>query len=239
MFNIVSEETYQDGDVIIREGDSGDWVYVILSGKVEISKTVGGNEFILGLLQPGEIFGELAFLTGISSSEGFKRTATARAVGVTTVGVIDREFLDREFNKIHSDFRMILTTIVERFRKMLGRASDFSSRKETRILQTLSLTYKDKKSFAKAYTGNLSNGGLFIITENPFQQGEQFLLKLQLPGLSDSVKVKCEVVWTRKKSETPETSPPGMGVKFIDITKKNHLMLEQYLKEIAKDEEKL
>jgi type IV pilus assembly protein PilZ len=129
--------------------------------------------------------------------------------------------------------------MVERFKKMLDKASDFSSRKETRVLQTLSLTYKDKKSFVKAYTGDLSGGGLFIITENPLQQGEQFLLKLQLPGLSDSVKVKSEVAWTRKKSKKPETSPPGMGVKFIDITKKNHIMLEQYLKEIAKDEEKL
>lgn len=240
MFNIASEQTYQDGDVIIREGDSGDWVYVILSGTVEISKTIGRNKLILELLQTGEIFGELAYLGELAFSESIKRSATARAIGVTTVGVIDRAFLDQEFNKIHSDFRIILTTAVKRFEKrfenMANRVYSFSSREKIRVLQTLSLTYKDKKSFVKAYTGNLSSGGLFIITENTLQEGEQFLLKLQLPGLSDSVKVKSEVAWTRKKSET---SPPGMGVKFTDITKKNYIMLEQYLKEIDKDEERL
>ncbi|MFH2013338.1 MAG: TIGR02266 family protein [Pseudomonadota bacterium] len=238
MYHIASEETYQDGDIIIRKGDSGDWVYLILSGKVEISNTVEDKEFILEMLHPGEIFGELAFLTGLTSSEDIKRTATARAVGVTTVGIIDREFLDREFNKIHSEFRIIITAMVERFKKMMNRISEFASRKEPRILQTLSLSYSDKESFIKAYTGNLSSKGLFIRTENPLQQGEQFLLKLQLPGLSDSVHVKSEVVWTRKKSETKDTFPPGMGTKFIDITKKDNTILEQYLKDNSEDKAK-
>ena len=55
MFNIASEETYQDGQIIIKEGTSGDWVYVILSGTVEISKTVRGKEFVIELLQPNEV----------------------------------------------------------------------------------------------------------------------------------------------------------------------------------------
>ena len=37
MFTIASEETYPDGKMIFQEGSSGDWVYVILSGSVEIS----------------------------------------------------------------------------------------------------------------------------------------------------------------------------------------------------------
>ena len=73
MFNIVSEETYGDDQIIFKEGSSGDWVYVILSGSVEVSKTIGGKKFIMGLLRPDEVFGELAFFGRI------KRTATARA----------------------------------------------------------------------------------------------------------------------------------------------------------------
>jgi len=41
MYHIASEETYKDGQVILEEGSSGDWVYVVLSGSVEISKTIG------------------------------------------------------------------------------------------------------------------------------------------------------------------------------------------------------
>ena len=226
MFNIVSEETYQDGQIIIEEGSSGDWVYLILSGEVEISKTVGGKKFVSEWLHPGEVFGELAFLGGIT------RTATARAVGETTIGVIDRAFLDWEFNKLHSDFRSILVAVVHRFRKMIERAREFSSRREIRVLDTLSLSYKHRESFVNAYTGNLSTGGLFIRTENPLKQDDEFFLKLQLPGLSDPMRIKCEVAWARKKAEQTDDSPAGMGVTFLEMTKKDHQILVQYLKRL-------
>ncbi|MDY7031234.1 MAG: TIGR02266 family protein [Thermodesulfobacteriota bacterium] len=226
MLNIASEETYKDSDIIIKEGSSGDWVYIIRSGAVEISKTIGGKKFVIELLQPGEVFGELGFLGGI------KRTATARAVGETTVGVLDREFLDQEFNKLYSDFRAILTAVVKRFKKMIDRTSEFSTRGETRILETYSLKYKDKNSFVDAYSGDLSSGGLFIRTGNPLQRGEQFSLRLQLPGIPNSIETKCEVVWARKKEEETDTSPAGMGVKFVEMTKKNNQMLTQFLKDV-------
>ena len=232
MFNIASQETYQDGQIIIEEGTSGDWVYVILSGTVEISKTVEGKKFVIELLQPNEVFGELGFLGGIP------RTATARAIGETTVGVIDREFLDRDFNKLPSDFRTILAAVVQRFKKMTDRTQEFSSRKEIRIPKTLSLSYKDEESFVNAYTGNLSSEGLFISTKNPLKQGAHFLLKLQLPGLSDPMKIKCEVAWSREKAGKMNDSPTGMGVTFIEMTKKDRQVLKQYLKDIAKGEEK-
>lgn len=115
MFNVASEETYQDGQVIFEEGSSGDWVYVILSGQVEIFKSVGGKKVVIEVLQPEDVFGELGFLGG------FERTATAMAIGETTVGIIDRTSLDEEFNKLSSDFRIILGAVVERFRKMIDR----------------------------------------------------------------------------------------------------------------------
>jgi len=223
MFNLASEETYQDGQIIIDEGGAGDWLYVILSGRVEISKTVEGKEYIMTLLQPDDVFGELGFLGGI------KRTATARAIGETTVGGIDRELLDREFNKLSSDFRTILIGVAQRFKKTIDQTREFSSRKEIRVQRTLSLRYKDKKSFVKARTENVSSGGLFIRTENPLKHGEQFLLKLQLPGLSDPMKIKCEVASTRKQAEKTDGPPYGMGVKFIQMTKKDNQTLRQYL----------
>ena len=232
MLNIASEETYQDGQIIIEEGTKGDWVYVIMSGTVEISKTVAGKKFVIELLQPDEVFGELAFLGGIV------RTATARAIGETTVGVVDRAFLDREFNKLPSEFRAILVAVVQRFKKLIDQSSTFSSHKEIRLLQTLSLTYKDKRAFANAYTGNISSGGLFIRTENPLEQGEHFLLKLQLPGLSDPIRIKCEVELSRKKGEETDGSPAGMGITFIEMTKKDNQMLRLCLKDMANGQER-
>ena len=72
VYNIALEEAYRDGETIFEEGNSGDWVYVVLSGEVEVSKTVEGKTFTLGTLKPGEVFGELALIgariSGVSSS---------------------------------------------------------------------------------------------------------------------------------------------------------------------------
>jgi CRP-like cAMP-binding protein len=119
--NIALEETYEDGEVIFKEGNSGDWVYVVLSGAVEVSKEVDGTKFVLSILKPGEVFGELALIGAV------KRTATTRAIGRTTVGIIDRRFLDREFNKLSTDFRTVLVAMVDRFIKTMDRAREFST----------------------------------------------------------------------------------------------------------------
>lgn len=225
MYTIASEETYKDGQVIFQEGASGDWVYVILSGSVEISKTIEGSKFLITVLEPGEVFGELGYLGDI------KRTATARAIGETSLGVIDRGFLDREFNLLSGSFRAILVAVVKRFRNMIERTCAFSTREEERVQKSLSVAFKDRQSFIKAFTGNISKGGLFIRTEQPLKKGEQFLLKLQLPDLSETIKVKCEVMWAREQSET-EKRPPGMGVKFYEMTKGDNQLLNQYFRSL-------
>jgi uncharacterized protein (TIGR02266 family) len=223
MFTIASEETHQDGKMIFQEGSSGDWVYLILSGSVEISKTVGGKKCVMAILQEGEVFGELSFLGNVT------RTASARVIGETTLGIIDRSTLDTEFNNLSSDFRTILVSMVKRFKKMIDRASTFSDRTEPRVVKTLSLNFKDGHAFIKAYTGDLSSGGLFIKTAKPLKQGEQFLLKLQLPGLSEPMKIKSEVSWARPQEESTDKMPAGMGVKFCEMEPKDREMIKQFI----------
>jgi uncharacterized protein (TIGR02266 family) len=227
-YNIASEQTYRDGDVIFEEGSSGDWVYVVVSGMVEVSKTVNRRKYLLGLVEPGEIFGELAMIGAV------KRTATTRAIGETTVGIIDRDFLGTEFNKLSSEFRAMLVAFVARFIKMMERIQGFSTRKEERIAKKLSLAFKDRKTFVKAYSGNISNGGLFIRHANPLGIGEQFLLKLQLPGIKEPIPIKCQVAWVRKPSEATAARPPGMGVKFIEMNDKDKVILKKYVNDASK-----
>ncbi len=221
--NLATEETYRDGETIFKEGSSGDWIYVIISGSVEISKEVGGEKRIIEILREGEIFGELGFIGGI------KRTATAKAIGLTTLGIIDREFLDNEFNKLSSQFRVILIAITHRFRKMLERASDFKSRSQPRAGKTLSLVYKSRESFIQAYTSDISIGGLFIKTGSPLPQGEQFNLKIQIPNRENPIQVAAEVIWSRAKGEESPGNQAGMGVRFCDISESDHKFIEKYV----------
>jgi len=124
MFQIASYETYQHGQIIFKEGDNGDWIYVVDEGEVEISKNVGGQRIAIEILKEGDVFGEMAYI------DKEPRSATATAKGKTVVGIIDREFFDKEFNKISADFQKILKTVAFRLRKVTQQSVDAQGEKE-------------------------------------------------------------------------------------------------------------
>lgn len=111
MFKITTSETFQDGQIIFKEGANGDWIYVVEEGEVEISKNVGGQRVVVETLKEGDVFGDMAYI------DKEPRSAAATAKGTTVVGIIDRDFFDAEFNKLSSDFQKILKTVAFRLRK--------------------------------------------------------------------------------------------------------------------------
>jgi uncharacterized protein (TIGR02266 family) len=222
MFEIATEETYQDGQIIFEEGSSGDWIYAIQSGKVEISKKVGGQKIVIEVLQTGEIFGELGFVSKAT------RSATARAVGETVIGIIDRGYLDQEFNKLSSGFQQILRSLATRLKKASEGAD--SGRKDPRIPKSLSLTFKTKDSLIKAYSENASGGGIFIRTPKPLPKGERLLIKLQLPDHPDAIKIEGEVAWIRSDKAADDKRQSGMGIKFLEINGADQQKLKECLK---------
>ncbi len=63
------------GDVVVREGDEGDYYYVIESGRFQVERLVGGAKVVLAELKAGDAFGEEALV-----SEA-KRNATVVSLG--------------------------------------------------------------------------------------------------------------------------------------------------------------
>ena len=228
MFPISSEETYQDGRIIFEKGSAGDWIYTIEEGAVELYKRVGEEEIVVGTLQAGDMFGELAYFAGI------RRTVSARAIGATTVGIVDRGFLDKEYNKLSGSFRMILKNLVLRFEKTMESTTDPRLRRQSpRIPKALALSFKSKAGFIKAFSEDISAGGMFIKTTKSLAKGEQFMLKLKLPDVPETLKIDCEVSWVRAETSDPVKQPPGMGVKFIEISPEDQHRLK---KELIKSE---
>ncbi len=88
------------------------------NGYLEISKKINGRKIIIEVLKAGDIFGEMAYI------DKTPRSATATAVGTTEVGIIDREFFDKEFNKLSADFQQMLKRVVLRLRKTTGKWLD-------------------------------------------------------------------------------------------------------------------
>lgn len=224
MFILASEKTYKDGELIFMEGKPGDWVYIVLSGSVEISRNVSGKKYILGILKPEEVLGELSFFSGL------KRTTTAIAIGDTTLGILDRDFLDQEFNKLPSDFRAIIRKMAIRYEELINKFTEISPAEAKNIPKMLSLTFRDPQAFKRAYIMDLSKGGLFIKTKNPLKNGERFILNLQLPNLSEPIQIESEVEWSRRQSEDPANLPIGMRIKFFEIDKNVDHIFKEYIK---------
>jgi len=223
MFQIAKEQTFEDGQVIWEEGSSGDWIYVIESGKVELSKMLRGEKVVFSVLQRAEIIGEDGYIAKRS------RAFAARAVGSTTLGVVDPDFIEQEYNQMSDSIKTILKSLALR----LQEASEIANfgRHFPRKTQALSLAFKNRATLIKAFTANASGGGLLIKTPSPLPKGEQFAIKLHLPGNPEPVKIECEVVWSRTESDDPEQYPVGMGVKFIEISSADQQRLVNELKQ--------
>ena len=223
MFLTTEKETYNAGDIIFKEGTHGVAVYVINSGKVEISKTVENKKVVLDLLGQGDIFGEMSFI------DTAPRSATATALEETIVELIDKDYLDREFNQIASGFREIVIALVRRLRKTTLNFATIPGRKEERINAKIRISFKKANDFIKAYISNLGSGGLFINTEKSLPEGSLLNLEFNLPGSDKVIQTQCKVAWTRSKDSSAKNIPPGMGIEFIKMNPEDRQALDTYL----------
>jgi CRP-like cAMP-binding protein len=76
------------GEAVIREGDEGDYYYVVESGRFQVERLVGGAKVVLAELKSGDAFGEEAL-----ASEA-KRNATVISLGEGELLRLDRKHFD-------------------------------------------------------------------------------------------------------------------------------------------------
>ena len=67
------------GTVLIREGDTGRRLFLLLTGEADVSKLDGDERVLLAVLKPGDVFGEIALI------EHSVTTATVTAARSATV----------------------------------------------------------------------------------------------------------------------------------------------------------
>jgi CRP-like cAMP-binding protein len=82
---VASERHFTNNQVIFQKGDPGTSMMAVLSGRVRIGAySEDGREIILNMIEPGQLFGEIALL------DGKERSADATAMGKTTLLMLDR-----------------------------------------------------------------------------------------------------------------------------------------------------
>lgn len=106
------EERLHRGDVLFREGDKGDRLYVVTEGKVKLGRTSGdGRENLLAILGPGQMFGELSLF------DPGPRSATVTAVTDCTMQSLSHEELGGWLNGRPEVARGLLNQLASRLRR--------------------------------------------------------------------------------------------------------------------------
>jgi CRP-like cAMP-binding protein len=111
---------YQDSEIIIKQGEQGDCMYVIQDGLVEIVRETDRGEVLLALRGKGEFFGEMAIF------EREVRSATVRAIGEAHVLTIDKKNLLRRIHEDSSLAFQLVQTMSARIRALSVEVSDLT-----------------------------------------------------------------------------------------------------------------
>jgi len=121
LMQAMQKRTYQSGEVLFQEGQVGKAVFIIESGRVELSRKLGnGDVRSLGILGPGQIFGEMALL------EQMERTATATVVEDGVIHLLYTATLESLIRhqpqigvKLMRNMAMMLSSLLRRTNKEL------------------------------------------------------------------------------------------------------------------------
>jgi CRP-like cAMP-binding protein len=104
---------YQKGEILIREGEYDDWVYLLISGRLEIIK----DKVIIGQLQRnGDMFGEMGII------DGSPRSATIKAIDKSLTLSFDASIIDQKLKSNDAIFcyiiyRLFSEVLASRLRK--------------------------------------------------------------------------------------------------------------------------
>ena len=118
---VSSEETHAAGTKIFQHGDAGDKLYLILEGRVRISRDVPGmGEEALAVLGPGQVFGEMALLDESPRSADARVHERCRLLAIAKDGFDDLLFLHKDlaYEVLWSIVRMLVARLRETTEKL-------------------------------------------------------------------------------------------------------------------------
>ena len=107
------EKTFTNGEIIIKEGDSGNTFFQILNGKVGVYKNYGKDDQVqIAILEQGQYFGEMAVI------ENYPRSSSVVAEGDVTVDEIAAEELNEYISQNPDKILTIMKLLGDRIKKM-------------------------------------------------------------------------------------------------------------------------
>ncbi len=125
---------YAEGDYLFKEGDPGEEMFIIHSGKVNITKQTGEGEKVLVTLGDGDFFGEMAII------DKAPRSASAVAAAETACIVLDEELFEQQMQRNAKIVKKILKNMSSRLRSMNEQLKNLTTKDyNMRVVNTLLL----------------------------------------------------------------------------------------------------
>jgi CRP-like cAMP-binding protein len=230
---------FNEGEMIIREGDPGRSIYVILDGQVRVfTRDHHGEELELAVLGASQFFGEMSFLTGKPRSGSVTALDTSVIVELSYTSM-------RRVVKEHPTVKKVL---VEYYQQRLGsteqkraevgvdeRTSD--SRQKDRIqvkLVVLPQTTPNGALKASSWTGlsvDLTLSGIVVgvsgASPEPFQLQSEVRLEIELPQPWGEIRTLGTI--RRVKPARTDEKVTMLGIDYAGIAESDAKKLKDYL----------
>ncbi|HEY7990418.1 MAG TPA: mechanosensitive ion channel family protein [Stellaceae bacterium] len=134
----VALQQFKPGAVVVREGDDGKSLFVVVSGLLDVFKQMeGGDQRKVGMLSPGNVFGEWSLLTGAA------RSATVTAAVDTGLIEIDKARLE---------------PILTRYPETLAELSRIEAERSANNVNVMSFTPAERQEIAKVGMASFLRG---------------------------------------------------------------------------------
>ncbi len=96
-----------------------------------------------------------------------------------------------------------------------------------RVNHDLAVEIKSAGELNRVYMKNISGGGVYVETPQPFSIGSKVSLQLLLPNETVPLTISTEVAWTNPKGM--KGLPAGMGLKFVDLTDEQYRKIRKVM----------
>ena len=95
MVELAAQRSFRSGEIVFSQGDPGDALYAVVTGKIRISAgAADGREIFLNIMEPGDTFGEIALLDGGIRTASATATIASELVSIRRehfLGLVERE----------------------------------------------------------------------------------------------------------------------------------------------------
>jgi uncharacterized protein (TIGR02266 family) len=102
------------------------------------------------------------------------------------------------------------------------------------LMRMVKFSFPGLEDFSKAFSDNISSGGMFIKTERSIMVGTKIEFEIAISEEQATIKGSGEIVRVVSSAEVTDDDPyPGWGVRFHDLNDDNSQMLSSILKEMT------